>query len=502
MRPTAAPRRRRSLWGIWAPLPLLALVLLDWTFPAYFWRIPKITGRAADYGYQFLYDVARMGPKPEGAVRILACGSSVAGSFDPAQVQGLLEARFPGVPIDVRRLLKPSMKPSDYRLFLRSELAALQPDIVLLMVNLQDFLHSNFEREIRPDVQAVLPPWPTLRERYRHIPFSDSLALLLASGSNLYRYRQPLRSSVEDHARALVSWLRSPAAPAGYGVYPDGYTRRRFGLPVQPGKPLELEYFIDPAWIAQRGAVRLDFRLGRASLAARRETTPGWKTVHLDLPGGGDAAVLQVSSDSTWNRRAAGLADDVRLLGVRLRAAPGAPPDGGPRPFHYPPTDQRDLDEFLRMGGATGSAYAERWQAALERDDDFGGRLRAWRDTRLALRDTPFEPTDEFRELAGMVEELSAQGKAVILVNTPENPLMSEYQHGTYYRGYRDFFRRLADAHPGVWFVDLLDSLPPQDFNDLMHATYIGVITLGPVYADVIEQVIRARDLAPAPPPR
>ncbi|MBX3025188.1 hypothetical protein KF840_09780 [bacterium] len=500
MSPAPSPRPRRSLWSIWAPLPLLVLVLLDWTFPLYFWRIPKITGRAADYGYQFLYDVSRMGPKAEGAVRILACGSSVAGAFDPAQVQGLLQARFPDVPIDVQRLLKPSMKPSDYRLFLRSELSTLQPDIVLLMVNLQDFLHSNFEREIRPDVQAVLPPWPTLRERYPHIPLSDSLALLLASGSNFFRYRQPLRSSIEDHARALVSWARSPAVSGGYGVYPDGYARRRFGIPVQRGKPLDLDYFIDPAWIAQRGAVRLDFRLGRTSLATRSETTPGWKTVHLDLPGDG-TAVLQVSSDSAWNRRAAGLADDLRLLGVRLRAAPGAPPDGGPQPFHYPPTDQRDLDAFLRMGGATGAAYAERWQAALARDDDFGGRLRAWRDTRLALRDTPFAPTDEFRELAGMVDELAAQGTAVILVNTPENPLMTEYQHGAYYQGYRDFFRRLAEAHPGVWFVDLLDSLPAQDFNDLMHATYIGVITLGPTYADVIAEVMRARGLAPASPP-
>ena len=431
--------------------------------------------------------------KPAGALRVLACGSSVAGSFDPAQVQTLLRAHLPDVAIDVRRLLKPSMKPSDYRLFLRAELPRLRPDIVLLMFNLQDFLHSNFERGIKPDVQYVLPPWPTLRERYRFIPLSDALELLLASGSNFYRYRQPLRSSIEDHARALAGWLRTPGARDGYGVYPDGYTRRRFGLPVQPGKRLDLEYFIDPAWIAQRGTVTIDFRLGRTPLATRTETAPGWKSVHLDLPAGG-AAVLHVVSDSTWNRRAAGIDDDVRLLGVRLRPAPvGAAIDGRPAPFHYPPTDQRDVDEFLRMDGATDAAFVERWQAALARDDDFGTRLRAWRDTRLALRDTPFEPTDEYRELANMVDDLSRQGISVILVNTPENPLMTEYQHGTYYRGYREFFHTLADAHAGVWFFDLLDSLPAQDFNDLMHATYIGVIKLGPEYADIIEQVIHAR---------
>jgi hypothetical protein len=132
------------LWKVWAPLPLLLLLLLDWSFPQYFWRIPKITGRAADYGYQFLLDAHDMAAtRDDHSTRVLALGSSVAGSFDPAQVQGLLDAAEPQRRFDVHRLLKPSIKPSDLRLFFRAELDALRPDVVLLLFNLQDFLRSN-----------------------------------------------------------------------------------------------------------------------------------------------------------------------------------------------------------------------------------------------------------------------------------------------------------------------------------------------------------------------
>ncbi|MFN8640367.1 MAG: hypothetical protein U0802_01390 [Candidatus Binatia bacterium] len=491
-----SPRPKASLWTVWAPLPLLLLALLDWSFPQFFWRLPKITGRSADYGYQFLLDAHEMERgKPPAALRVLAVGSSVAGSFDPAQVQSLLQARLPDVPIDVHRLLKPSMKPSDYRLFFASEVEALRPDVVVIMFALQDFLHSNFERDIKPDIQDVLPPWPTLRDRHQYIPVSQSLQLLLASGSNFYRYRHPLRSTVEDHARALAAWLRSPGSRGGYGVYPDGYTRRRFGLPVRSGTHLDLEYFVNPAWIQQRGAVTLDFALGGQPVARRTETEAGWKTLSVDLPGAGPG-VLQVVSDSTWNPRAAGTDDDLRLLGVQLRPAALAQAADRKAPFHYPPLDDRDVDEFLRMGGATGDAFVERWRAALDSNSDFGTRLRAWRDTRESLRDSRFEPTDEFRELANLVDDLTRRGISVILVNTPENPLLTEYQNGPFYHGYRDYFRDLAEARQQVWFYDLLDLLPAQDFNDVMHVSYVGMIKAGPEYADMIERAIRAR--APA----
>jgi hypothetical protein len=289
--------------------------------------------------------------------------------------------------------------------------------------------------------------------------------------------------------------VHSPAPRGGYGVYPDGYTRRRFGVPVQSGSHLDLEYFVHPAWIQQRGAVTLDFALGGQPVARRTETEAGWKTLSVDLPGNGPG-ILQVVSDSTWNPRAAGTDDDLRLLGVQLRPAALAQAADRKAPFHYPPLDDRDVDEFLRMGGATGDAFVERWRAALDADSDFGTRLRAWRDTRQTLRDTRFEPTDEYRELAHLVDDLTRRGISVILVNTPENPLLTEYQNGPFYQGYRDYLRGLAEARQQVWFYDLLDRLPAQDFNDVMHVSYVGMIKLGPEYADMIERAVRARPAA------
>lgn len=492
-------RSTPSLWSVWAPLPLLILVLLDWSFPFYFWRVPKLTGRSADYGYQFLLDVHQMerGKVPD-STRVLAFGSSVAGSFDPYQVQTLLETEGPHTPADIHRLLKPSMKPSDYRIFFKAELAALQPDVVVIMFGLQDFLNSSFERDLKPDVQYVMPPWTTLLERHRFISMSDALDLLLASGSNFYRYRKPLRSAVEDHARAAVGWLRRRGSRGGYGVYADDYTARRFGLPVGRAPTLDIEYFIEPAWIQQRGKVTIDFTMSGQALATQVETEPGWKTVHLTLPAEGDGA-LEAVSDSTWSPRAAGIGDDTRLLGVRLRSVPaGSLGNSQKPPFHYPPIDERDVDEFLRMGGATGAAFVARWNAALEAQTDFGTRLRAWRDTRLALRHTPFEPTGEYRELEGLLEDLTRHGISVILLNTPECPLIGDYQDGSYYRGYHEFFAGLAAKYPRVRFYDLLNSIPAEDFNDLMHVSYVGVVKLGPHYAAMVEQAIRQRTGMPA----
>ena len=488
-----------SLWTVWAPLPLLILIVLDWTFPLYFWRIPKLTGRSADYGYQFLVDLHQMEhSKAPGSTRVLASGSSVAGSFDPNQVQTLLAANLPDTPVDVHRLLKPSMKPSDYRLFFKADRGVLQPDVVVIMFSVQDFLNSSFERDLKPDVQSVMPPWPTLRERHRFMSTSDALDLVFASVSNFYRYRKPIRSAIEDHARAAVDWVRGRGSDASYGVYPDGFTARRFRLPTGHAPSLDLEYFVHPAWIQQRGTVRIDFAMGGHVLASRLETEPGWKSVHLTIPAS-SAGALEVATDSVWSPRAAGIGDDTRLLGVQLRSVPEALAQRQKPPFRYPPLDERDVDEFLRMGGATGAAFAARWHDALDSQTDFGTRLRAWRDTRHALHDAPFEATGEFRELEGLVDDLTRHGISVILLNTPECPLVGDYQDGPFYQGYRAFLRGLAANYPRVQFYDLVNSIPAEDFNDVMHVSYLGTVKLGPQYATMLDDAIRRRADATAP---
>jgi hypothetical protein len=478
---------RSKLRKVWLPIPLL-LLLLDVTFPLWFWRIPKLTSPSADYGYQFLLDVRQLATAaaPPGTVSVLALGSSVAGAFDPRQVEGLLRGGAGAAPVDVHRLLLPGIKPSDLRLFFATDGASLRPDVALVLLNPLDFLNPSFERDLKPQVRTVLPPWQTLRERSAFIPtISGKLDLALASVSNLYRYRKLIRSSIEDHGRLAWRWLRGSAPTRGYGWYADGYTRQDFGVPVA-GDAVDLEYYVHPEWLRQRGQVTIQFATARGPLARKNETTPGWKRVRLALPPG-HGPLLHVSTDSAWSPHAAGLEDDARLVGVQLRTAPGDPSNGDRPPLRYPPLERNRPDELLRMRGAEGRAFEERWEALLDADTEFGRRFRAYRNAKLAARDQPIDPSGEYAELERLVALLGARGTTVVLVNNPESSLMRTlYEDSPYYRSYLAFLHGLAARTPRARFHDLRAQLPAEDFNDWHHVTYIGQIKMGPVYADLI----------------
>lgn len=489
-RPPGADRYA-TWWKVWLPIPLLLLVL-DVTFNAWFWQLPKLTGMSADYSYQYLHDLARLrDSKPDGTVRVVAFGSSVSSAFDPFQVESLLDSKHLGVPVEITRLTKPGSKPSDHHLVWEAELDAVRPDVAVLIFNLVDFLNPSFERDLKPDIRAVLPPWKALSERWKYIPtVTEKLELVAAGVSNLYRYRRPIQSAMEDNAKALYRWLRPRGEGGGYGWYADGFTADRVGIPLSQVGDGTFEYYIHPAWIAQRGTVRLQFAIDGAVLAERAETTPGWKT--LPVPAGGDG-LLQISADSTWSPRAAGLGDDVRLLGIQLRQAPPARLNHGQPPFRYQAKLPSDVDDFLRMGDLRGQAYAEKWQASLGDGSDFSRRFRAYRDVKLALMDRRFEPTGEFAEVRRLTAELTAAGVDVVLVNTPESPLLEGLDQSPYYREYLEFFRGLARDNPRVRFVDLHDTLPAEDLNDWHHVNFVGQIKLGPVFAAVLAEEIGQR---------
>ncbi|HYD46820.1 MAG TPA: hypothetical protein VEB21_00645, partial [Terriglobales bacterium] len=317
--PTGTPTSHASVapWKIWLPV-LLFFLVLDLSFDRFFWDIPKISRSSSDYGYQFAIDFHRLRqPPPAGTLRVVALGSSVSGSFDAAQVAGLVRSARPQAPVEVHRLMLPGIHHADYQLLLQSsELPA--PAVAVIMFNLVDFLYPAAEREVNPTLRYILPPFETLR-RHDELPFSDRLDLAVAGISDLYRYRKLIRSAVQDHFRALRRWLSAPAAGQVYGIYPDGYTERRFALSLS-GPQAMLEYYIDPEWLAQRGRVRLQFRAGSKLLAEREESAPGWKSVELTLPW--SPARVEVSADSSWNLRAARRGDDLRLLGVKLKAVP------------------------------------------------------------------------------------------------------------------------------------------------------------------------------------
>ncbi len=471
-------------WKVWLPIPLM-LLLLDVTFNLWFWQIPKLTGSAADYSYQFLYDLAHLrDSKPDGTARVVAFGSSVSSAFDPWQVQSLVEAKLPSKPVEIRRLTKPGSKPSDHQLVWRAERDAIDPDVAVLIVNLVDFLNPSFERSLKADIRYVLPPWRTLVERWNYIPtISEKLQLVVAGISNMYRYRKPIQSAVEDNGRAMLRWVTNRGGGAGYGWYPDGYTHERFGIPIS-GDAKTFEYYVHPAWIAQRGTVHLHFTLDNAPFAEREEREAGWKTLDLD----GHTGMLGVTADSVWNPRAAGLGNDLRLLGVRMRDIPPDSMNHGRPPFRYALRDPSEPDEFLRMGDAVGDEYAQKWRATLEEDSEFARRFRAYRDVKMALRGRRFEPVGEFAAVKNLVKELTDAGVRVVIVNTPESSLLEGLASSEYYHDYLEFFLSLTRDNTMVRFIDLHASLPPEDLNDWHHVNYVGQIRLGPVFAEVIAE--------------
>jgi hypothetical protein len=487
----AVPARRASygsVWKIWLPIPILLLVL-DITFNAWFWRIPHITGRA-DFGYQFLIDLQRAEtPKPPGSIRVLAFGSSVSGSFDPYQVEGLVGAASPGVPVDVHRLLKPGIKPGDYRVLFEAEGSRVQPDIVVITFNLLDFLNPGFERSFRAAVREALPPRAVLRTHANALSIGDKLDLFVASLSNLYRYRKEIHAALSAHVHELGRWLRARRVHGSYGLYADGYTQQRFGVKLPPEGAAELEYYVDPAWIQQRGRVSLRFEVDGGVTQHRVETDAGWKRVALDAHAG---ALVHVSADSAWSPRVAAGTHDPRLLGVRLRGVPAEEGLNGSRaPYRYPPHSEGEIDSFLRMGTDFGAGFENRWNEALNSETPFGARFRAYRDSKLRVRDQPFAATGEYVEMEGLVAYFAAAGATVILVNTPESPwILEHYRDTPYYRGYLDFFRGLAATYPDVQFHDLSSLLPPEDFNDWHHVNFVGGIKLGRVYADLVSNVL------------
>lgn len=475
-----APWRR-----VWLPIPLL-LLLLDVLFPVYFWRIPKLTGGADDYSYQLLYNLHHMQEAPPDGVRVLAFGSSVAVAFDPHQVRGLLETALPGQSIDVQRLMQPGIKPSDFRVML-PELERIDAPVVVALFNLVDFLNPSFERSLKPGIRAVLPPWQTLRTRYEYVPaIADRLELLVASASNLYRYRKLIRSSLRDHAKLVRSWWRTGDASAPYGVYPDGFTAPRFGVPAAAA----IEYDVDPAWIEQRGRARVAFYQHGRRVGGGEHLVPGRFRVILDITGDVSGIVDGVV-EGGWSPRAAGNDDDLRLLGVRLAAAASSTISGrGSPPVRYPPVEPTEIKPFLRMGGRRGAAYADTWREMLAADSNFALRYRLYHEAKMECAAQPFVADGEFLEFRRLIDQLVAGGRRVVLVNTPESPLLAELVHSPFFRGFVEFFSAIAAADSRITFLDLHDLLPAEDLNDWHHVNFVGQVKVGMTVARALQPVV------------
>ena len=491
---SASALRALFPWKIWLPIILLVLTL-DVSFNSYFWKIPRIrkvsgfSPRGSDLGYQIGLDHHRLlQPKPAGSVRVLAFGSSVSGSFDPHQVQGLVQARRPLPQVEVHRLMVPRMHASEYLLLFESEPMPL-PEVTVILFNLVDFLHPPAEREVDRKLNDIVPPMALLQARHDGLDVSAQLALGFSRLSKLYRYHKLIGFCLQDHVDAGLRWLLGPAPPRTYGIHTDGYTERRFALKLPGPAPIRFEYFVDPEWISQRGHVQLQFSSDGRPLTTRIENEAGWKTVELPLSSA--PARVEVSADSVWNPRAGGATDDLRLLGVKLRELP-APNQirDGAQPFRYQLAEAGDIEPLLRMEGKRGDEFDRAWDEQLHAKTTFGHSMRRFRDAKLALRDEPFVVCEDHLAIQKLVQRFRARGSKVILVNTPENPRDAiDYERGPYYRGYLVFFRSLASAS-STDFYDLSGSLPAEDFNDGHHVNYVGVFKLGRIFADIVERAL------------
>ena len=144
------------------------------------------------------------------------------------------------------------------------------------------------------------------------------------------------------------------------------------------------------------------------------------------------------------------------------------------------------------MGDALGDEFAERFEGKLQEDTAWARRYREYRRTKLAIRDRPFEPTGEYAALDRLVAGFARDNIKVVIVNNPENPLLlKQYEGSPYYRAHVDFLSGLAEKYSGVRFYNLDHALPPEDFNDWHHVSFIGTVKLGPRYTDFVQQAIR-----------
>ena len=491
---SASAQRIHFRWKIWLPVVLLFLTL-DSSFNAFFWEIPRVRKtpnshhRSTDRSYQIALDHHRLlQPKPADSARVLAFGSSISGSFDPHQVQSLVQAKRPLPQAEVHRLMVPGIHPPDYLLLFENEPMPL-PDVTVILFNLVDFLYPAREHALNPWLLYFVPPMALWRARHDSLEVSDQLELGLSRLSNLFRYHKLIRSCLLDHLGASLRWLLSPAPPRSYGIYADGYTERRFALKLSGPVPIRFEYFVDPEWISQRGRVQLQFSSDGQPLTTRIESEAGWKTVELPLPSA--PALVEVSADSVWNPRAGGATDDLRLLGVKLKELP-VPNQirAGVQPFRYQLADADDIRPVLRMKGKRGDDFDRAWDEQMQAKTRFGRDMRRFRDAKLALRDKPFVVGEGYLAIQKLVQLFRARGSKVVLVNTPDNPrLLGDYEKGPYYRGHLAFFRSLASAS-GADFYDLSASLPAEDFNDGHHVNYVGAIKLGRIFADMVERAL------------
>ena len=222
-------------------------------------------------------------------------------------------------------------------------------------------------------------------------------------------------------------------------------------MPLGAPSPVGLDYYVDPEWLAQRGAV---------TLTVQRPTPACWSGAPRRRPGGSTSRrrgaaprgeLLRVSADSAWSPRAAGR-DDTRLLGVRLRDELPAPAGGDRLPAH------------TRRSNARSRTRCCGWRARAATRSSPAGRRCSRPIPSSAVASAPIA-TPSWRAAIGPIDAdrrvrrarvawcttVTRHGATVVLVNNPESALLrDQYADGPYYRSYLDFLAGVAARQPNT----------------------------------------------------
>ncbi|XDD52279.1 hypothetical protein AB3N59_18225 [Leptospira sp. WS92.C1] len=502
------------------------LFLLDFLFfRVLIWKVPNESPWSSNHFYNFLYEYFSLHEKKKQHPRVLIVGSSIAHySLDRELLRKDIYAKT-GKEVEVEFLSYAGMTPLDAWLC-RKKILELEPDFVVFPINFIDWrlhraylLDANFKNESVDSKILLLDalnffeapqsrfifPLETAIEFFPELGFARSAEYIAAYLFGFYRYKdvfwKNLRSLYDHRYGRNTSYHGYNGVQIPERVTSLGWTGKTFSFrPVIGMKKNGFLIQIVPEILAL-GPLRITFRKKNA-IQGFTFTEPGWKKILLteSFFMKSDDTLVTAELSNTWTPfYAEGENKDWNYdrLGVRLQQTFGmdAPRDG----MQY--TREERLED-IRFIGMSDLEYSKYFNFRLL--DDYPqrpgiGYLIALRNAKFLIREEKFVPILHFQYLKKFAGFLKEKRIPLWIVNNPENPIsLSWYADSDWYRGHIAFLKNLEGDN--VYFSDLKDSLPMQDFSDYHHFTYPGMVEMSTIYAKEFVKISERQGAKPVKP--
>jgi len=155
---------------------------------------------------------------------------------------------------------------------------------------------------------------------------------------------------------------------------------------------------------------------------------------------------------------------------------------------------RRFLDD-IRVHRMNQKDYREDYKKRLQPDDWESeekrslSQLNYLRLSKYYLHFHSFREIFQFREWKKFRQKTNSK---ILFINAPENPVnLEEYTGSSWYRDYRNYLKNEMETSKGRYFtVDLSESGREQDFVDVHHLSYDGMIKFSGVYASYIAKAL------------